>query len=91
MKDANDNPTNLERAMTDPRDTITITRKLAFRLLGELEQMAEQIDGEWGDSREPFAIIEAGDMPKCYYQLRAALSLSRPNNDDLIDIERDND
>ena len=84
MKGPNDDLIDIER------DNVTIPRKLAFRLLGELEQMAEQIDGEWGDSRDPREIIEAGDMPKCYYQLRAAMEHSNGNND-LIDIERDNE
>ena len=66
-------------------NNITIPRELASELLGELEQMASLIDSEW---REPSELIEAGDMPRCYYLLRLALLQSSPN-DDLIDIERD--
>lgn len=69
-------------------NNITIPRELASELLGELEQMASLIDSEWGDNREPSELIEAGDMPRCYYLLRLALLQSSPN-DDLIDIERD--
>jgi len=62
--------------MKGPNDTVTISSRLAFQLLVELEAMAFEIDNG------------VGDMPECYYQLRAAFPMSNPN-DDLIDIERD--
>jgi hypothetical protein len=73
--------------MKDPQDTVTISRKLAFRLLGKMEDLAEN---QLFEDRYSTKIVAEGDMPKCYYQLQAALSLSAPN-EDLIDIERDNE
>ena len=70
-------------------DTITIPRKLAFRLLGEMEHMAYLIDSELGDTRTLRQIIADGAMHDSYYKLRAAMEHSNGNND-LIDIERDN-
>jgi hypothetical protein len=56
--------------MKDPRDTITIPRKLAFRLLGELETLTELCDDK---SRGAHQIITDGDMHDSYYKLRAAI------------------
>ena len=51
-------------------DNITIPRKLAFRLLGEFEILAELCDDK---SRIAQQIITDGDMHDSYYKLRASL------------------
>ena len=56
--------------MSDLRDTITIPRRLALRLLGELETLTELCDERDRDSMQ---IIADGDMHDSYFALRAAL------------------
>ena len=54
-------------------DEIKIPRALAYRLLGELELMAEAEEHDWGKARLGHEIAKDGDMPKCYYELREHL------------------
>lgn len=56
--------------MTDPRDTITIPRRLALRLLGQMEELAECQHLERRSAKQ---IADAADMPDSYYKLREAL------------------
>jgi len=54
-------------------ETITIPLKLAYRLLGELELMAEAEEHDWGKARQGHQIAADGDMASCYYELREYL------------------
>ena len=56
--------------MKDPRDTITIPRRLAYSLLGELEHLAESQEHE---HRTALFIAEQGDMHHSYYELATLL------------------
>jgi len=60
------NATTNERRNQNPRT-------LAYRLLGELELMAEAEEHDVGKGRYGREIAKDGDMPICYYELREHL------------------